>query len=233
VAAPGVVDLLKANPVFAGLAASELATLAAASRRERLPAREYAFTEGDPALWFCLVLEGRVKIVRQSRAGKDVVLELLGPGEPFGGVAVMEQRPYPASAQATEPSVILKIPRDALLPLAERHPSIIREMAFMVSRRLRAAHDAVKSLAVDPVESRLAATLVRLAAREATRGRRGLTLAPHLTRQTLADMSGTTVETVIRIMSRWQREGLVRDDQGRIALADIEAVRRLAEGRPD
>jgi CRP-like cAMP-binding protein len=99
---PSVTGFLKASPVFAALPDTDIAALAAVARQERLRARQYAFSEGDPSLWFCLVVEGRVKSVRQSRAGKDVVLELLGPGEPFGGVAVLEARPYPASAQATE-----------------------------------------------------------------------------------------------------------------------------------
>ncbi len=223
------IDILSSSPLFAGLPAADLATLAAVAREQRLQARDYVFMEGDPALWFCLVVEGRVKILRQARAGKDVVLQLLGPGDPFGGVAVIERRPYPASAQVTEASVVLKIPQDVIVPVVERHPSIVREMALMIGRRLRAAHDTVKSLAVDPVEARLAATLLRLAERDGTRGRHGLTLAVHLTRQTLADMSGTTVETAIRIMSRWQRDGLVRDAEGRLVLADVEALRALAD----
>ncbi len=161
------------------------------------------------------------------------MLELLGPGEPFGGVAVIEKRPYPASAQATEPSVITKLPQDAVVALAERDPSIIKEMALMIGRRLRAAHDSVKSLAADPVEARLAATLLRLAEREGTRGPQGLTLPFHLTRQGLADMTGTTVETTIRIVSRWLKDRLVREEANRLVLADVAALRELAEGESD
>ena len=231
-AASRIEDVLRSSPLFAGLSPREIAELAATAREARLGAREYAFTEGDPAAWFWLVIEGRVKIVRQSKGGKDVVLELLGPGEPFGGVAVIEQRPYPASAQATEPSTILKSPRDAIMSVAERHPSIVREMAMMIARRLRAAHDAVQSFAVDPVEARLATTLLRLAAREGTaaggtRGREAIALTAHVTRQTLADMSATTVETTIRIMSRWQRDGLIHDERGRLVLDDLAALRAL------
>jgi signal-transduction protein with cAMP-binding, CBS, and nucleotidyltransferase domain len=79
-------DLLRSHPVFAGLPAADLAALATSAREQRLQAREDIFTEGDPSSWFCLVVDGRVRIFRQSKGGKDVVLELLGPGEPFGGV---------------------------------------------------------------------------------------------------------------------------------------------------
>ena len=224
---------LTASPVFAGVPAREVTALAGVAREESYRTRDWIFMEGEPADWFCLVRSGRVKILRASRGGKEVVLELLGPGEPFGGVAVIERRPYPASAQATEPSVVLKIPREPIVALTERHPSVIREMALMIGRRLRAAHESVRSLAGDPVEARLAAALLRLAGRDGTRGPRGITLPYHLTRQSLADMTGTTVETTIRIVSRWQKDRLVADDNGRLLLTDADGLRAIAEGEPD
>jgi len=225
-----VLDFLRASSVFAGLPPRELESLAAAAREEPCRAREYVFHEGDPALWLCLVKSGHVRIVRHSRTGKDVVLELLGPGEIFGGVAVIERRPYPAAAQATEPSVVVKIPAELAVGLAERHPTVVREMALLIGRRLRAAHDSVKSLSVEPVEARLAATLLRLADREGVRTKSGVELPFHLTRQSLADMSGTTVETAIRVVSRWLRDGLVEDRGGRLVVRDRDALRELAEG---
>lgn len=223
-------EFLRANSIFAGLPARELTMLAEASRDVTYRARQYVFEEGDPAAWFCLVKRGHVKILRHAKSGKDVVLELLGPGEAFGGVAVIERRPYPASAQATEPSVVTKIPQDAIIGVAERHPSVVREMALMIGRRLRAAHESVTSLASAPVEARLAAALVRIAEREGVRAGTRITLPFQLTRQSLADMTGTTVETAIRALSRWQREGWLVEEQGHLVLADVGAVRALAEG---
>jgi CRP/FNR family transcriptional regulator len=225
-----IAALLKANPLFAALPASEVEALGATAIAEPRRAREFVFMEGDPARWFCLVKSGHVKILRQSRAGREVVLELLGPGEVFGGVAVIEKRPYPAAAQAAELSVIVKIPAEALIAVCERHPSFVKELALMIGRRLRTAHDSVKSLAGDSVEARLAAALVRVAEREGTRGRDGVALTFHLTRQSLADMSGTTVETAIRVMSRWVKDGFIKDQDGRLVVADIESLRALAEG---
>jgi CRP-like cAMP-binding protein len=219
---------LKSNPVFASLPAREINALAAATREDPVRARDYIFMEGDAAESLCIVRSGRVRIVRHSKAGKDVILELLGPGEIFGGVAVIENRPYPASAQAVEASVILKIPAQALIAVSDRHPSVIRELALMMARRLRTAHNSVKSLAIDPVEARLAAMLLRLAERDGQRDQRGLALPFHLTRQSLADMCGTTVETTIRVMSRWTRDGLVLDDDGRLIVADVERLRVIA-----
>ena len=221
------------NPLFAGIPARELESLAGVALEEAHRARASIFMEGDTSRWFYLVRSGHVKIVRHSKTGKDVVLELLGPGEIFGGVAVIEKRPYPASAQATEPTVLLKIPADPMIVLANRYPAFIKEMALMIGRRLRAAHDSVTSLAVDPVEARLAAALLRLAKREGTRSDKGVTLPFHLTRQSLADMTGTTVETAIRILSRWLRDGVLDDDGGRLVLTDWDGLSALAEGETD
>jgi CRP-like cAMP-binding protein len=224
---------LKSNRVFAGLPAKEIDVLAAAAREDTCRARDYVFMEGDPAEWLCIVKSGRVRIVRHSRAGKDVVLELLGPGEIFGGVAVIEKRPYPATAQATEPSIILKIPAIAIVALSERHPSVILELALMIGRRLREAHDSMKSLAGDRVEARLAATLLRLARRDGVRTGAGLALPFRLTRQSLADMCGTTVETAIRVMSRWTRESLIADDGARLVVMNAESLEEIAAGEKE
>ena len=97
---------LRANPVFAGIPGREIEAVAALVTEEAHRARAYIFAEGDTPSWFYVVRSGHVKIVRHSKTGKDVVLELLGAGEVFGGVAVIEKRAYPASAQATEPSKI-------------------------------------------------------------------------------------------------------------------------------
>jgi CRP-like cAMP-binding protein len=223
-----VLSLLRASPIFREVPGREIDGLGRFAQVDRHRPRQFIFMEGDPALWLYIVKAGRVKILKHSSAGKDVVLELLGPGEIFGGVAVLEARPYPATAQAMETSEVVKIPGEALRTLAERHPSIVREMALMIGRRLRAAHESVKALAVEPVEARLAATLVRLADREGEAGGGGVTLPFHLTRQSLADMSGTTVETAIRVVSRWVKEGLVADEGARLVLKKPDALRARA-----
>ena len=225
--------LLRANPVFRGVPAKEIEALIAVTQAERHRPREFIFMEGDPSFWLYIVKSGRVKILKHSRAGRDVVLELLGPGEIFGGVAVLEKRSYPATAQAMETADVLKIPRDPLLALSERHPSIVKGLALMIGQRLRAAHESVKSLAVEPVEARLAATLMRLADREGKPSRGSVELPYHLTRQSLADMAGTTVETTIRVVSRWLKEGLVMDDSGRLVLKKPEALRAMAQGESE
>jgi CRP/FNR family transcriptional regulator len=112
-----MVAFLTQSPAFAGLPTREIEALARVALEERHRARSTVFMEGDPARWFYMVKTGHVKILRHSKTGKDVVLELLGPGEVFGGVAVIEKRAYPAAAQATESTVVVKIPADPMIAL--------------------------------------------------------------------------------------------------------------------
>jgi len=220
--------VLEAAELFRDLPGQDLELLAASALAERHRARTFLFMEGDPARWLYLVKEGRVKILKQSPSGKDVALELLGPGEIFGGLAVLEGRPYPASAQAVEPTEVLKLPREPLLALAERRPELLRRMALLIGQRLRRAHESVRALAVEPVERRLAAALLRLAEREGLGDGDRLRLPYRLTRQNLAELAGTTVETTIRVLGRWGREGLIADEEGRLLLQDLAALRALA-----
>jgi len=224
--------VLEVAELFRDLPGQDLELLAASALAERHRARTFLFMEGDPARWLYLVKEGRVKILKQSPSGKDVALELLGPGEIFGGLAVFEGRPYPASAQAVELTEVLKLPREPLLLMAERHPQLVRRMALLVGQRLRRAHESVRALAVEPVERRLAAALLRLAEREGVREGKQLRLPYRLTRQNLAELAGTTVETTIRILGRWGREGLIADEEGHLLLRDLPALRALAGDGP-
>jgi CRP/FNR family transcriptional regulator len=180
--------------------------------------------------WLCLVTRAR-EIVRHSRTGRTCARSPR-PRRDIRGVAVIEKRPYPAAAQAVEPTTVLKIPAEALTAASERHPDIIKEMALMIGRRLREAHDAVKSLSVDPVEARLAATVLRLAERDGARTKAGLALPFHLTRQSLADMTGTTVESAIRSVSRWLKAGLVLDEGGRLVIVDKTALAEIWRASP-
>jgi CRP/FNR family transcriptional regulator len=221
---------LRQRAIFASLPEREIQALAAAATEEMHRARDYVFMEGDPPRWFYLVKSGHIKVLLHAKSGRDVVIELLGPGEVLGGVAVIEKRPFPATAQATERSVVVKLPADVMIAVAERWPAFIRELALLIGRRLRAAHDAMKSLAADPAEARVAAVLLRLAEREGTRDQRGIRLPFQLTRQSLADMTGTTVETTIRIVGRWLRDGLLSDEEGRFVLTDPARLSAVAEG---
>jgi CRP-like cAMP-binding protein len=192
---------------------------------------DYIFFEGDKPEWFYIVKEGRVKLVKHSDTGKDVILQVFATGDMFGEVSLFDHKPYAASAQAMETSIIMKLGRKDFLLFFGRHPFISTEMIMELGRQLREAHATIKSLAVDRVEQRIASILLKLAEKMGTSQKEGITLNLSLTRQDLADMAGTTVETTIRVMSRFTKKKLIKPVSGKILLLNSQVLQRIAEGK--
>jgi CRP/FNR family transcriptional regulator len=147
----------------------------------------------------------------------------------FGEMAVFDGVPYSASAQAMEDVAVVSISRPDFFRLLERYPGVSLALISELSRRLRSASDLVHSLAVERVERRIARMLLKLAASTAQRNTNGLVIDLPLTRQDIADMTGTTVETAIRVMSRFRKEGLITTVRGRVTILDPEGLRDVAE----
>jgi CRP-like cAMP-binding protein len=163
---------------------------------------------------FHFVLGGRVKIVKTAAAGRDVILEIFGPGDPVGAVAAYEERSFPATAVALEATTLLSVPRQEFFALLAANPMLARGLLLGLTRRLV---EMTRKLAErsSRVEYRIARLFLTLADRVA-RPEGGATRIPIvLGRQEIADLVGTTQETAIRVMSRWGKDGIVvTDDQG-------------------
>ncbi len=190
---------------------------------------DYIFFEGDPSSWLGIVLEGRVKMIKHSEPGKDVVLDLIAPGELLGEVAAFNGEPYPATAQAMEPTVVASIRQDDYLRLLKQYPALALRVIEEQGRRLREAHDMIKSMAVERVERRIARILLKLAATTGSSNEDGIIIELPLTRRDIAEMAGTTVETAIRTMSRFRKRGLVRTKRGQVIILEPHELVKIAE----
>jgi CRP-like cAMP-binding protein len=210
--------------IFSGLNEDELAELAGLTRQHSYKDGESIFWEGDPPHRFYIVASGRVKIVKHSSLGKEIVLAFFGPGEMFGEVAVFESKPYPGSAQALSETEVLSIQRKDLLSFLADRPAMALKIINVLGGRLREAQSRLRDLAGERVEQRVARTLLMLSAK----------LGPTLpfTRQEVADMSGTTIETTIRVMSRLRNAGIIRSARGKTVILDEAKLRLLSEGPP-
>lgn len=184
------------------------------------------FAEGDPAEDIHFLFLGRVKIVK-SAGDRDVILEILGPGEPVGTVAVFERRPFPAAAIALEPSGVITIPSREFFSLIERRPEITRRLLAGLTLRLMSLNRRLADM-TGSVEHRIGRLLATLAERLGSRDERGVFIPLALSRQDLADLVGTTVETAIRVMSRWQKEGLVETEKKGFRIPDPAALAALS-----
>lgn len=190
---------------------------------------ESIFCEGEDSNHLYTVLNGRVKIVKLTPAGQEAILEVFGPGDPLGAVAAYEGRPYPASAVAMEDATCLRIERGAFFSMLEQHPTLVRSVLSGLNLRLVELTKRITELTGGRVENRIARLFVRLS-REFGRSERGGTFVPlALTRQELADMAGTTVETCIRVMSRWTKEGVIRTEEDGFVILEPKAISFLSQ----
>jgi CRP-like cAMP-binding protein len=193
----------------------------------RFRKKETIFSEGDPPDWLFIVEKGKVKITKLSHEGKEIILEIISRGDFFGGVAVLRGFPYPANAVAMEDTEVLKISRKNLLSIMDRFPSLMYCMATSIGDRIKGSHEALKSIALEKVESRIASLLIKLADKAGEKSEDGLLINMRLTKQDLAEMVGTTVETSIRTMSKFSKAGILASRSGKIVIKDLEKLRSL------
>jgi len=217
-------QVVKKSIIFSGLRDDEIAELASLAVERSFVAGEFIFWEGDAPDWFYIVAQGQVKALKHSSSGKEFIIAFLGPGEMFGEVAVFENKPYPASAQAATETSVLGIGREDFLSFLASRPQVSLRIINILGGRLREAQSRLRDFAGERVEQRLARTLLMLFSK----------LGPTLpfTRQEIADMAGTTTETAIRFMSRLKDGGIIRSVRGKTIILDETELRLLSEGPP-
>jgi len=224
-----VPELLKKSEIFSALTEAEVKRISALFEKITFRNDEVIFTEGDPSDKFYIVAEGNVKILKHTMMGKDIILEIMSPGDIFGGVAVLDKKPYPASAQAMESTIAMRISRQNLLKIMEEYPILKLEIVRYFSDKLRDAHEMLKNIATERVEKRIAALLLKLSEKVGVDDDGYRKIDFPLTRQEIAEMVGTTVETCIRTISKFQKKGMVKSSNGRISIKASSLQRFLEE----
>ena len=185
------------------------------------------FAEGQKAADVSFVALGTVKIVKATPT-RSVILRIVGAGQPIGIVAAWEGRPYPGTAVALEPSTVVHVPAREFFALTDRHPEILRQMLQMMMDRQVQIGQRVSEM-TGAVESRVAQALLDLVETSGTPAQAGGTFVSlQLSRQDIADLAGTTVETAIRIMSRWGKEGIVLTEEHGFLVPDLARLRSPA-----
>ena len=188
---------------------------------------EVIFREGEPADRIHFMYAGRVKIVK-SAGNRDIIIELLGPGEPVGAVAAFERRAFPATAIAIEPAGIVSIPEREFFQLLEKRPEMMRSLLGGLTMRLMMVNKRLADM-TGSAEGRAARLFLTLAERLGKPRDGGVFIPLALSRQEIADLLGTTLETAIRLMSRWQKEELVLTERAGFAIPAIEALRQVSQ----
>jgi CRP/FNR family transcriptional regulator len=221
--------VLRQISLFRRLSNEDRQRLASAASIRTYDKGALLFSEGDDSGELFTVVSGRVKVFKATMRGTDVILEIFGAGDPVGAVAVYESRPYPASAAALEPTTCLVIPRQSFFALLETHPSMVRGLLVGLTHRLVELTSRLAELAGGRVEARLARFFLKLAENMGQPRQEGVFIPLALSRQEIADMIGTTIETAIRIMSRWNKQDLVRTTHDGFVIVDRQALEAAAQ----
>jgi CRP-like cAMP-binding protein len=213
--------VLRGVSLFADLPSADLEELAAGLRRRRYARGQVIFTQGDPGSSLCVIEEGRVRIAVGSDEGKELVLRVLGPGDFFGELALLDDEPRSADAIAQEACQLLLLQRADFLEFVEARPKVATLLLAALSRRLRIASQQAQDVVFLDVPARLARTLLEQAA-----GPSGERPVCRLTQSELAGLVGATRESVNKWLGYYERQGLIERQRGSVTILKPEGLRR-------
>ena len=220
-----ILDTISGMPIFSGLSESHIKQIKNIAVNKRLSKGELIFSEGDEGNGFFVVVDGRVKIYKLSPEGKEQILHILGPGEPFGQVAMFAGRSFPANAETIAKSHLLFFPKSAFGDLISGQPQLAMQMLALMSMRLRQFTIQIENLSLKEVPGRLASYLIYLAHELGDENN----VALPISKGQLASLLGTIPETLSRIFAKMSTQGLIEVSGRNIRLIDRAGLEELSE----
>jgi CRP-like cAMP-binding protein len=194
----------------------------------------FYFMQGDPSSHAYVLVAGRVKMVQITPHGQQITLRIMTPGQTFGGVAMLNpESGYPATAQAVEDSTAMAWNTAILRDLAENDASISLNIMTLMHGYITELHERQQALVTERVEQRIARSLLKLAAQSGKKVDEGILIDMRITRQDIAEMSGTTLYTVSRVLNEWERGGLLYIGREKVVIREPHGLVRLADDLVD
>ena len=228
----GWVELVAHLPLFRHLPASVREDVLRRAQRRKFDDGTFLFQQGELARVVYILISGRVKLLQVTLEGHEVLLRVMGPGEMVGGIAALIGGDYPASAQAVGPCEVLVWHRDEMLQLMEQHGRLALNALQFLAERFHELQDRYRELATERVERRVARALLRLARQVGRKEEGRIVIDFPLSRQDLAEMTGTTLYTVSRILRQWEQQGLIETQRVRVHILSPHGLVRIAEDLP-
>jgi CRP-like cAMP-binding protein len=225
--------VLNGADMFDVLGADERTEVLKAGVVRKLPQGKLVFAQGDPGETCHTLLEGRVKIVQTRPDGGQSVIRFIGPGEMFGTVAALMDKPFPADAVAVVDSLEIYWPVKVMRQLMTRFPQVAIRSAASAGHRLFELQSRVGELSGERVEQRIARALVRLVRQAGRRTEEGIEIDFPITRQELAEMAGSTLHTVSRTLSAWEDRGVISSSRRHIAVRKLHVLLDMADQGAD
>jgi CRP-like cAMP-binding protein len=216
--------------MFAGLRPEDVDEILREAHSARYPKDTAVFEQGADAHSFFVLLHGHLRVEKTTPQGQQIVVRYVSPGELFGLAQALSLAHYPATAIAAVDSVALVWPSTAWSRLTTKFPSLAGNALQTVGSRLQDTQTRVIEMANEQVEQRIAHALLRLAKQAGRKIEAGIEIDFPISRQDVAEMTGTTLHTVSRVLSAWEQQGLVEGGRQRIVLRDPHRLFGLAEG---
>lgn len=225
--------LLREFPLFASMGDKELENILKGSGNSLLGPNETAFRQGDPADSFFVLLHGRLKVSQVTADGQQVIVRIINPGDLFGIARALQRDTYPATAKSVAHSLVLSWPTLLWDKLMKDHPDLATNAMQAVGTRLQEAHTRIREMATEEVERRVAHTILRLVRQSGRRVEQGVQIDFPVTRRDIAEMAGTTLHTVSRILSAWEVAELVRGGRKKLLVREPHRLLLVADGVVD
>jgi CRP-like cAMP-binding protein len=227
-----LIALLAQSGLFRRLGEGRLRDIVQVAHRRAFAAEEIMVRQGDPALACYVLVAGHARIVQVTPGGHAIVLRFIGPPADFGLVALLSDAEYPATVQAVEPCEVLLWEGELLAQFVERESRMAFNAIRVLARQHQEQQVRYQELLTEAVEQRLARALVRLVGLAGEPTPEGTLIALRLSREDLADLVGSTLFTVSRILSRWDHEGIVDSRREAVEILDMERLRTLSVEGP-
>lgn len=224
-------SLISGMPPFEGIAPDDLADMLRSARPSRVKEGAAIFGQDEPAQSFFLLLDGRVRVVKTTPDGQQVVMRYIMPGELLGIAQALGRSTYPATALAVMDCLVLVWNGQLWSEFAARWPSFGQNTYKTVGLRLQDAQTQVIEMATEQVERRVAHALLRLAHQSGRKTDKGILIDFPISRQDIAEMTGTTLHTVSRLLTAWEEKGLVGGGRMQVCITDPHGLLLLADGR--
>lgn len=223
-------SLVKNLDLFRAVPDKDLDTVLSIARPMRLSAGDSVFLQGQNAEHFFVLLHGHLKVLQTTAEGEQVMVRYVIPGEVFGIAKAMRRPTYPASCVAVEESIVLAWPSAQWDHFMSGNLQFAANALQTVGQRLHDAHTRIQELSTEEVEQRVARCILRLIDSSGEKTDDGIAINFPITRQEIAEMTGTTLHTVSRLLSAWKDRGLVNTGRKRVVVRKVDDLIRLAEG---
>ena len=226
-------SVVRSLTLFDKMSDADLDRLLGHATARRVPQGDAVFEQGQAASSFFLLLHGRLKVTQVTEDGQQIIVRVVHPGDLFGFAKALQRSDYPGTATAATESLALSWPTEIWPQFVEQNPLLAVSTMQTIGQRLEEAHTRIREMSTQEVERRVAHVVLRLSRQAGKQEQGGIRIDFPISRQDIAEMTGTTLHTVSRILSAWEHKGLVEGGRQKLKVCDLPGLALLAEGGHD